>query len=81
MYEILDFKKYDHKLVKLNIEQLWHTACPDPDIYENQIGLVIGQKAKPFTFSYNTEPDWLLVEMDNGNILWLNEDEIIVLPE
>jgi hypothetical protein len=51
MYKILDYKKYDHKLVKLNIEELWKSACPDPTIYENQIGLVVGRKARPFTLA------------------------------
>ena len=58
-----------------------NTACPDPDIYKVQLGLVIGSKEKRTTYSYDTEPDWIVVEMDNGDILWLNEDEIIVLNE
>lgn len=78
MYKILDYKKYKDKIVKLNIEALWNTACPDPDVYKDMLGLVIGTKEKDYTWSYDTEPDWLVVEIDNGDILWLDEDEVII---
>ena len=59
------------KVVTLDIEQLWKTACPDPDIYTGLKGTIKSKEVNIMTFY-----GYFNVAMENGHNLLLQREEM-----